>query len=198
MSAPDLRPEHRALVLAVLAKRVAEEQELTRGEFSRLYEPGTKHTFESPLDGSLLGYVQRTRPKPDWTVTDERALREHLAEFPGCVEEVLLLPVPGVGLVELDPADELARVLTEHAPEMLRREQRVTREAITAAVEESRAQGAPAAPGITLVRPGGQMRVVPDKDAAAAVERLVKAGLVTWDGRPVLPASDEQQGESAA
>lgn len=198
MSAVELRPEHRALVLAVLAKRVAEEQELTKGEFSRLYEPGTKHTFESPIDGALLGYVQRTRPKPEWRVTDERALREHLATFPGCVEEVLQLPVPGIGLVELDPADELAQVVAEHAPHMLVREQQVTREAIQAAVEESRAQAAPAAPGITLVRPGGQMRVVPDKDAAAAVERMVNAGVVSWDGRPALPAGDEQPGAVAS
>lgn len=195
MSAPEqieLRPEHRALILAALIKRVESEQDPLRAEFSVLYEPGTKHTFESPLDGGLLGYVQRTRPKPEWRITDEEALREHLAaQFKGVVETVTFLAVPGVGLVEMDALDELAQIVAAHAPHLLTYEDRVTREAIDAALEESKATGQPAAPGITLVRPGGQMRVVPDKDAGAVVERLVRAGVVSWDGRPSLPSSEE-------
>lgn len=199
MSAPEpaaveLRPEHRALILAALVKRVEAEQAPLRAEFSALYEPGTTIKWESPLDGGLLGYVQRTRPKPEWRITDETALREHLAaEFPGVVETVTSLPVPGVGLVELDPLDELAQVVSEHAPHLLVTETRVAQSAVDAAVEQSKATGQPAAPGITLVRPGGQMRVVPDKDAGDVVERLVRAGLVSWDGRPALPAANERE-----
>lgn len=199
MTAPDpLRAEHRALILAALANRVKDEADAVRAEFSMSYEPGTKMVFESPIDGGLLGYVQRTRPKPEWRVTDETALRAHLAEFPGCVEEVVQLPVPGVGLVELDPADELAQVVGEHAPHMLVREERVTQDAINAALEQSKATAKAAAPGIGLVRPGGQLRVVPDKDAGAVVERMVRAGVVSWDGRPALPAGDEQPQREAS
>lgn len=191
--ASPLAPEVRALVLAVLAKRVAGTVEPIKAEFSPRYEPGTTIKWESPLDGGLLGLVQRTRPEARWEVTDRDKLHEHLREFPGCVEDVLLLPVPGVGLVELDEADELARVVAEHAPHMLVREQRVTQASVDAAVEQSRATGQAAAPGITLIRPGGQLRVVPDKNAGDVVERMVAAGIVTWDGRPVLPAGDEPE-----
>lgn len=188
------RPEHRALILAALQKRIADEQEPIRAEFSALYEPGTKLAFDSPLDGGLLGHVLRTRPKPEWRITDENALRDHLAaEFRGVVETVTFLAVPGVGLVEMDPLDELAQVVAAHAPHMLSTQDRVRQDAVDAALEESKATGKPAAPGITLVRPGGQMRVVPDKDAGTVVERLVRAGVVTWDGRPALPAAADER-----
>lgn len=183
MTAPHVAPEIRALVLAALGKRIAAEETGVKAEFSPRYELGTTIKWESPLDGALLGYVQRTRPKPEFRITDEDALREHLAaEFPGTVETVWQLPVPGVGLVTLDPLDELAVVLREHAPHMLVEQQRVTDEAVTAALDESKASGVAAAPGITLVRPGGSLRVVPDKAAGEAVDRMAAAGLLRWDG----------------
>jgi hypothetical protein len=186
-----LPAEVQALVLAALVKRVEGEQDKVKAVFSGSYMAGSKQTFRSPLDEAPLGYIQRTDPAPAWRVTDEAALREHLAEFPGCTETVLQLAVAGFGLVELDPVDELAVVLREHAAHLLIEETRVSDEAIDAAVEQSKATGIAAAPGITRVRPGGQLRVVPDKDAAAAVGRMVDAGLITWDGRPVLEAAKE-------
>lgn len=201
MTAPErveLRAEHRALILAALIKRVEAEEAPLRAEFSALYEPGSKLTFESPLDGGLLGFVQRTRPKPEWRITDETALRDHLAaQFKGVVETVTFLAVPSVGLVEMDPIDELTQIVAAHAPHLLTYEDRVTQEAVDAALEESRATGKAAAPGITLIRPGGQMRVVPDKDAGAVVERLVRAGIVSWDGRPSLPSGDDAEREAS-
>lgn len=192
-----LAPEVRALVLAVLAARVKGEQEPIKAEFSPRYEPGTTIKWESPLDGALLGYVQRTRPEPRWEITDETALREHLAaEFKGVVETVTYLAVPGVGLVEMDPIDELAQVVAAHAPHLLSTEDRVSQEAVDAALAESKANGVAAAPGITRVRPGGALRVVPDKGAGEAVERLVRAGIVTWDGRPVLEQGAEREAAS--
>lgn len=191
MNATTLRPEERALILAALAARVKAEQEMVKAEFSVAYVAGSKQTFRSPL-GDALGYVQRTDPAPEWRITDEPALRKHLAaEFPGVIEQVVLLAVPGVGLVELDQLDELHQVLAEHAPHLLLRQERVTADAVAAALEQSKATGTPAAPGITYIRPGGTLRVVPDKAAPAAVERMVAAGIVGWDGR-ALPARDGQ------
>lgn len=182
-----LPPEVQALVLAAVARRVAEQDKLTRAEFSGHYFAGIKRTFRSPLDQAPLGYVQRTDPDPDWRITDRAALEEHLAGFPGAVETVHEVHTPSV-TVELDEFDELYVVLTEHAPHMLHPRRRVRPDAVEAAVEQSRATGKAAAPGIGLVRPGGQLRVVAHKDAGVAVERMVAAGVIRWDGAaPALP-----------
>lgn len=195
MSTPRVKlcGEERALILAALASKVKAEQDLVRAEFSGVYMAGSKQTFRSPLDDTL-GYVQRTDPAPEWRVTDEEALREHLAGFPGVVETAVSVLVPGHGVLEVDPLDELVRVLDEHAPHMVHREERVPPDAIRAAVEESKATGVAVAPGITRVRPGGTLRVVPDKGAGDAVARMIAAGIVGWDGRPVLDAPTEQDG----
>jgi len=186
-----LSPDQRALVMAALIKEVRAELELTKAEFSPRYELGTTIRWDSPL-GDPLGAVLRTKPRPDWRVTDPDALAEHLAaEYPGVVETVHLLPVPGVGLVELAEDDELYRVVAEHAPHMLVAQQRVTTDAISAAVEQSRATGIPAAPGITLVRPGGELQVRPDKNAGVAIRRMITAGLIDATGRPVLAQTAE-------
>lgn len=69
----------------------------------------------------------------------------------------------------------------------------VQHESLAAALAESKATGVAAAPGISRVRPGGALRVVPDKNAGEAVERLVRAGVITWDGRPVLEQGAERE-----
>lgn len=197
MTAPaPIPPEVEALALATLAKRVKERDQVVRALFSQHYPRGRRETFRSPLDGARLGAVQVTDPDPDWRIVDQAALEEHLAaEFPGTVETVYDLAVPGVGMVSLSALDELAQVLLAHAPHMLAESRRVSPDAVAAALDQSRATGVAAGPGITLVRPGGQLRVVPDKDAAVAIERMVAAGLLTWDGRPSLPtpASDASE-----
>lgn len=193
MTAPaPLAPEIRALVLASLAQRIKAEQDKAKAIIGVGYIAGSKQTFRSPVDDAALGYVQRTDPAPEWRVTDESALRAHLATFPGCVTAVAFVLLPGIGWHEVDQLDEVFVVLHEHAPHLTCSEEQVTREAIAAAVEQSKATGEAAAPGITRVRPGGVLRVVPDKNAAAAITRLVDARVITWDGQPVLPAAESE------
>ena len=183
-----LGPEQRALVLAALGKAIKTEDRLVRAEFSYDYQPGDKRTFRSPLDGAALGFCQRTDPDPVWTVTDLVALRTHLAGFPGAVETVYELDVGDGQVVELVEAAEATQVLLQHAPHLLAPVARVSQEVVDAAVAESAEKGAAVAPGIDLSKPQGTLRVVPAKAAAAAVERMVAAGLIRWDGRPALPA----------
>ncbi len=187
-----LGPEQRALVLAALGKAIKAEDRLVRAEFSYDYRPGDSRKFRSPLDGAALGAVLRTDPDPTWTVTDPDALREHLASFPGAVETVYQLDVGDGEVVELPEAAEVTQVLLAHAPHLLAPLVRVSQEVVAAAVAESAESGVAVAPGIGQVPGVPVLRVVPAKDAEAAVQRMVTAGLIRWDGRPTLPAGGAQ------
>jgi hypothetical protein len=63
--------------------------------------------------------------------------------------------------------------------------------AIDEVLAESKRAGKPAVPGVERVKPEGVLTVRPDRSAGDAIERMVKAGILTWDGRPVLAAGDE-------
>jgi hypothetical protein len=79
-------------------------------------------------------------------------------------------------------------VLAEHAPHLLSRIERVRADAFRAAVAAA-AKGETPLPGIRKEKSPGRLYVRPDKAAGQAVERLVQAGLITWDGRLLeLPA----------
>ena len=175
MTAPTpLPPEVEALVLAELGKRVKARTETTKALFGQRYPDGHRETFRSPLDGSKLGIIYRTDPDPQWKVTNPEALHAHLREYPGNVETVYEI------------ADESAaiEVLREHAPHLLVEVTRVIPDVVAAALQQSRDTGEPAAPGIELVKPAGSLTVKPDPKAGAVVERMVTAGLISWDGSP--------------
>jgi hypothetical protein len=178
-----LAPEVEALVLAELGKRVKSRTELAKATFSQRYPDGHRETFRAP-DGSKLGQVYRTDPDPRWVVADEQALHAELRESPYNVEMV-------VDIVDHNAAVE---VLREHAPHLLAEVARVRSDAVSAALAQSESSGKPAAAGIELVKPSGVLTVKPDPKAGAAVERMVAAGVITWDGRPALV---EAQGGAA-
>jgi hypothetical protein len=174
-----LPPELEPIVLAVLEARVKEAKAASRVPLEPLYAEGTRNTIRSPLDDTKLGVVYRTDPDPKWTVTDRAALCKALEDDPANVEYV----------DEIDGTNEqVVEVLAEHAPWLLARVERVRAEAINAAVAAA-ARGEQPMPGIERVKPRGALVVRPDKNARSAVERLVQAEVITWDGRPLqLPA----------
>lgn len=186
MSTPTPLPaELEALVLAVLETRVKEHKAAARAAIERLYDDGDKRVIRSPLDDTKLGAVWRTSPDPAWRVVDREALAAHLAEDPRNLEYV-------DEIVGTD--DQVLEVLQAHAPHLLARVERVPDSLFRALLTASVAQGSAAAPGIARVKPRGTLTVRPDKDAGAAVERLVAAGVITWDGTPAaLPASSPAQ-----
>ena len=85
--------------------------------------------------------------------------------------------------------EQVIAVLAEHAPELLARIERVKASTVNA----SRGEEPP--PGIERVKARGSLVVRPDRSAGQAVERLVQAGLITWDGRPLCSgqAADESE-----
>jgi len=195
----DLPPELEPIVLAVLEQRVKEAKAAARAVIEHRYAEGTRNTIRSPLDDTKLGVVYRTDPDPAWRVTDREALCKALEDDPANVEYVDDIAGTEAQVIE---------VLREHTPELLARIERVHSAAINAAVAAA-AQGETPLPGIERVKPRGSLVVRPDKAAGPAIERMVAAGLLTWDGRllelpagtseePSQPVTDEQEDEASA
>lgn len=178
-----LTPEHEALCLAILANRIADVDELTRAEFSQQYPDGRKETIRSPLDDLMMGIVYRTDPDPVPIVVDKDALVRHLLTVPGCSETV----------TEIDGShDRVVEVLAEFAPELLSTVTRVPEHVIKTVLAGCKAKGKAKGPdgqdlpGVKMDKPGGRLTVKADKDGIRAVEGLVQAGLISWDGRRAI------------
>jgi hypothetical protein len=185
MTAPDELPaEIESLVLAETVKRVTARDKLNRAVFGQHYQDGQKETFRSPIDGARIGSVWRTDPDFKWVVTDRAAFEAEMRTFPGNL-------VTDVGIAPEDMPEALA-VLAEHAPHLITETSRLADGVEAAALAQAKDTGTAVAAGIECVKPAGTLTVKVDpKTGAAAIERLVSAGRIGWDGRPALPAADE-------
>lgn len=175
-----LAPEVEALVLAELAKRVKARTELVKATFSQRYPDGHRESFRAP-DGSKLGQVWRSDPDPRWVVADSEALDADLRADPAHL----------VTVYEIADEQSAIDVLHSVAPHLLVEVTRVAEWAIEEALAKSAATGVPAAAGIEQVKPSGVLTVKPDPKAGAVVERMVQAGVLTWDGRPAIESAPE-------
>lgn len=180
----DLRPEHRALILKAFIGEAEKAVADIVKQIKPSYPSPTTVPFESPLDGALLGTINRARTAASWKVDSLDQLTEYFArEFPDAMETVYLLAVPGqdepVVLPETNP---IAQALMQVAPDLLTPQRRVPPEVVEAALQESRDKGKAAAPGIQLIRPKvGNLSLTYDKaEAMPAIGRLVAAGRVSW------------------
>jgi hypothetical protein len=176
--------ELEALAMGALESTAKERKTVLKGIVGQSYADGSKETFRSPVGSRRkLGEIRRTDPDPEWKITDRAALDEFIrANFPGSV-------VTSYDIVDHDAAVE---VLLEHKPELLAEVQRIDQAARDALLAESREKEEAAAPGIELVKPPGVMTVAPAPGAFEEFGRMVRAGVLTWDFRPALPAADEE------
>ena len=135
------------------------------------------------MDGAKIGTVYRTDPYPTWKVTDRDALCKPSKPTPDNVKYVD--DIAGKN-------EQVIAVLAEHAPEPVARIERVKASTVNAAVVAA-ARGEEPLPGIERVKARGSLVVRPDRNVGQAVERLVQAGVITWDGRPLCSgqAADE-------
>lgn len=185
--------EAEALVLSVLETRVKQRQNDVKAQFSARYNAGSRETFFSPVDGRELGMVYRTNPKATWSVTDWDALREHLADSEDAWEQVVSVLLPNGQWQEMDEADELYRIVAEHAPHLCGEpEQRLRSVVVGDLVSQSAKDGQAVAPGITRNKGPGALTVKPDGNAYAVVTAMVDAGVIDWQGRRVLEQGTEE------
>lgn len=157
---------------------------------SRLHlAEGDRKIARSPLDGSKLGAVYVTDPKPECHVTDPAALTEWMFEhYPELTET-------GYEIAGSDA--EVIDVLFQHAPHLLRPYRRVRSDDMRELRGNAIALGAPIGPGseadipgLEVHHPEGVVTCKPDPGALRAVMDLHKAGRLQLDGT-VLPAIEE-------
>lgn len=176
-------PELELLALKAIETEVVARQKMLKALIGQSYADGDKHALRSPVTDGKLGIVYKTDPDVRWEITDRDALVAHLMSFPGNLH-VELIVVP-------EDMPEVLAVLAEHAPGLITETAMLDPDAVSAALAQSKATGEPAAPGISRVKPAGVLTAKPAADAMSEVGRLVQAGVLTWDARPVLPASQE-------
>jgi hypothetical protein len=177
MTSPEMPPETEAIVLKVLGARVKDAEVAARKPLEALYADGEKRVIRSPLGDAKLGTVYRTDPAATWQIVDRQACAAYLSDDPGNVEYVDEI-VSDAAAVE---------VLRVHAPELLARVERVKAAAFQVAVAAAKA--GELVPGVERVKPSGSLVVKPDLEAAVAIEALIDAKWITYDGRRLeLPA----------
>jgi len=181
-AADRLGPEHEALILAELARRVKDRIVVLRAVIGTCYAPGDKHTFRSPIDDQKLGSVWRTDPDPKWQVVDRDALDAWLITQDRYRQEKVR--------VRPDCWPEALACLASHAPDTLEDVVRIRDTAVDEVLAECARRGVPVAPGVDLVKPEGVLTVKPAPTAGEAIAGLVRAGVVDWEGRPALDAGE--------
>ena len=126
----------------------------------------------SPLDGSVLGHITRTKKDPVAYVADEAALMAHIHETtPEGLEDVTVVAATD---------EQVIAVLREHAPHLLDSEIRIKPYALNEALKSALA--GKAVPGVEIDRPVGTVNTYPGKNAGDAIEAVIRSGRVGLDG----------------
>ncbi|HEX3778482.1 MAG TPA: hypothetical protein VHX38_02365 [Pseudonocardiaceae bacterium] len=179
-------------VLKVLSAHTKERYEQARDEALAELGQGDRRIVRSPLDGTKLGAVYMTDPKPVAAITDEKALTDWMSTtYPTRVES-------SYQIVGSDA--EVIDILFQHAPRLLKRTTRLTTEARKELMTEAVRIGQPVGPGGEVDVPGVEVRQTegyvackPTEDALLSVYELVRSGRVALDGTvlPQLEASGD-------
>lgn len=175
----------RTAVLAFLAKRVKVEGDAARADIASVMSKGDTLAVRSPLDGSKIGRVSKSDPKPRATVTNRALVEEWITHH---------YPDKLIERAEISgPMAEVIQVLREHAPHLVTDRKSVPDWAINELAVKSEQAGEPigyggelgehAPRGIEVVIPDGVITVVLDKcNAEPAIRALWDARLVDMDG----------------
>jgi hypothetical protein len=172
-------------VLKVLSAHTKDRYEKAREEALADLGQGDRRIVRSPLDGTKLGAVYMTDPKPVVSIVDEKALTDWMAAtYPDRVESSYQI---------VGSEAEVIAALFEAAPRLLRRTTRVSVSARKELMSEAVRLGQPVGPGGEVDVPGVEVRQTegyvackPTDDALLAVYELVRSGRVALDGT-VLP-----------
>jgi hypothetical protein len=126
----------------------------------------------SPLDGTVLGHITRTKKDPVAKVVDQSALMAHIHETdPEGLEDVDIVAAT---------SEQVIAVLREHAPQLLESEVRIRPYALNEALKV--ALGGKAVPGVEIDRPLGTVNCYPAAGAGDGIEAVIRSGRVALDG----------------
>ncbi|MFJ1765021.1 hypothetical protein ACIOD2_32170 [Amycolatopsis sp. NPDC088138] len=136
-------------------------------------EAGARVSVRSPLDGEKIGTVSMSDPDPKPRISDERAFADWAEKtYPDDVEWDFAI---------LGSHEQVAAVLYEHAPELVKRIAKVSPHFRARVLEDSTDAGMPVGPGGEADVPGVSMssgvpslRVVPAKGALPVVIELMR------------------------
>ena len=146
--------------------------------------PGESPRAVSPVDGTVLGFVTRTKPKPVASIVDEAALMAHVHETaPG-----ELLDVDYV----VGTNAEVMAALKESHPHLVDQKVQISEHHLNYLLKTAVADKTFRPPGIAVEAPEGTVNIYPAKDQDAAFEAVIKSGAVALDGsvRPALGGSE--------
>lgn len=167
-----------------------------RGEASEVMQAGDRLMARSPIDGTKMGPVTKSDPKPVAKIVDEAALTEWMGEFyPDNLE---------TGYEIAATENEIVQVLFEFAGHLLKPRKRIKPEVLAQVKRESAAMGCPIGPGgevdlpgIAIDTPEPVVSCKPDPATALlVVQQLFREGRLELDGTvlPALPASEGNVG----
>lgn len=163
----------RLVALKVVSDQTKKLYDTTRETEGEGMEPGQRMPVKSPIDGTKLGTVSMSDPKPTARISDRGAFTAWAEQsYPDDVEWDFEI----VGTHE-----QVAALLYEHAPELVKRVAKVTPRLLKTVLEGSSQFGDPVGPSGELDIPGvvvetGQPRVscLPADGALPAVYQLMR------------------------
>jgi len=174
----------RAMALKVVSAFTGQQYDEARAEVAEALGAGDRVMVRSPLDGTKLGPVTASDPKPVASVVDDPALLAWTeTTYPEHVES-------GYRIVGTDT--EVKAVLFEHAPHLLGEYRRVKPDFVKQLRADSATFGQPIGPGGELDVPGVEVRTPssviscrPTEEALLAVMDMHRSGRLLLDGTTV-------------
>lgn len=177
-------------VLKVISEHTAERYKQVRADATESLGQGDRRIVRSPLDGTKLGAVYMTDPKPVASIGDEKALTDWMATtYPDRVESRYEI---------VGSEAEVIGALFEHAPRLLKRVTRLKSAARKELLSDATKLGQPVGPsgeadvpGLVVQQTDGYVACKPTDDALLAVYELITSGRVALDGtvRPEVEAA---------
>lgn len=147
--------------------------------------PGESIAAVSPVDGTVLGSITRTKPNPVASVADMAALMAHVQE----TDPEQLEDVDYVNAKE----DEVLKALKDSHPHLVSQRVQITEQHLSFLLKKAAGSKDFRPPGVEVSTPTGTVNIYPAKDADEAFQAVIKARAVELDGsiNPALPGGSE-------
>ena len=147
--------------------------------------PDERIAAVSPVDGTVLGTITRTNPKPVAKVDDMAELMAHVQE----TNPEELRDVDYINATE----DEVLAALKESHPSLVKQRVEISEQHLSFLLKKAAGSKTFRPPGIKVETPVGTVNIYPADDADEAFQAVIKARAVELDGsiNRALPGGTE-------